>query len=77
MYCRSNTTTPKLKRKYLEENITKDILYPAYDVEMVDNIGHRSRVLMSFDDNSTAQGGTEKSGLKINSDLQKNRTGNF
>nr|XP_032525078.1 uncharacterized protein LOC116776084 [Danaus plexippus plexippus] len=37
---------PKLKNN-------TDILYPIYDSDMVDNIGHRSRVLMSLKENST------------------------
>ncbi|XP_045782539.1 uncharacterized protein LOC123879073 isoform X2 [Maniola jurtina] len=52
---KSNVTMLSTKKKSLEENITKDVLYPSYDVEMVDNIGHRSRVLLSFDDKTTVQ----------------------
>lgn len=37
---------PKLKNN-------TDILYPIYDSDMVDNIGHRSRVLMSLKENNT------------------------
>ncbi|CAH2056521.1 unnamed protein product, partial [Iphiclides podalirius] len=32
------------------ENITKDIAYPMYDADMIDNIGHRSRALLAIDE---------------------------
>ncbi|XP_045538618.1 uncharacterized protein LOC106709507 [Papilio machaon] len=34
------------------ENVTKDFMYPMYDAEMIENIGHRSRVLMSIEEKS-------------------------
>ncbi|CAG5005301.1 unnamed protein product [Parnassius apollo] len=44
--------TPKFDQSTsMPENITNEIMYPMYDADMIENIGHRSRVLMSFDEN--------------------------
>lgn len=40
-------TFPTLKL----ENVTKDIMYPIYDADMIDNIGHRSRALLAIEEN--------------------------
>ncbi|CAH2244961.1 jg20395 [Pararge aegeria aegeria] len=66
-----NQTAPKPKGKITEENI--NFMYPSYGVEMVDNIGHRSRMLMSLDDNSAVKDEREmeKSISKTDHDSKK------
>lgn len=43
------------KSKYENRSSTTDSVYPFYDSEMVDNIGHRSRVLLSIQEENTTE----------------------
>lgn len=52
-----NTATPI-------SNATQNIMYPIYDSDMIDNIGHRSRVLMSVMDESISDKRDEDKGEK-------------
>ncbi|XP_068622275.1 uncharacterized protein [Battus philenor] len=45
---KENNATQPLKSTQARSNVTKDIMYPMYDADMIDNIGHRSRVLMTI-----------------------------
>lgn len=53
----NGTVTPKL-------NSMQRVMYPIYDSDMIDNIGHRSRVLMYLKDESTS----EKSEVEVKSE---------
>ncbi|XP_013177464.1 PREDICTED: uncharacterized protein LOC106124963 [Papilio xuthus] len=48
----STILNTSLLNTYEPENVTKDFMYPMYDADMIENIGHRSRVLMSIEDKS-------------------------
>ncbi|XP_045508136.1 uncharacterized protein LOC123703964 [Colias croceus] len=51
-----------------------EILYPMYDSEMIENIGHRSRVLMSIDDNITATEENNKTNVALHNGTVANTT---
>ncbi|CAG9573807.1 unnamed protein product [Danaus chrysippus] len=62
-----NITNGKKDNTKLKNN--SDILYPIYDSDMVDNIGHRSRVLMSIKDNNT----DDMQEAKYKEDMKRNK----
>ncbi|CAB3236334.1 unnamed protein product [Arctia plantaginis] len=43
------------KSKYENRSSTTDSVYPFYDSEIIDNIGHRSRVLLSIQEENTTE----------------------
>lgn len=56
-----------------------EIFYPLYDSEMIENIGHRSRVLLSVEEQNFTEakfGNTEKDDLKGKADNDITSTGN-
>ncbi|XP_038217610.1 uncharacterized protein LOC119836377 [Zerene cesonia] len=69
-----DNTTYNLSKESADKGSESVISFPMYDSEMIENIGHRSRVLMSIDDNITTSAENNKTVATLSNGTVANTT---